>query len=313
MKTKVLLILILFSCCNICWAQNNQTPVGENRLPGQKYLEDSVHVFWDSYPNPFSPPGVRDTGKGLICGYYTFYCDLSDTVGIAFVTKIDSVVYQSTLTSPTKHNYSLCYWEAGPKIQVQSLPTNYFLASSDEDLGVLLIVDGRKKNIREGALPVRDGWYYWINDQKIRKHSSYDDAEERIHAHMDSVRVIKNGYTLVQRKYSGFIPLINKLKEEINAQPENKLKIARKYKDKSVDDSARIHVVVVLSPESKAIDTLSFTKEISGVGGLVNNVFIPTAGAQIEITCWIPYDKMELIASMPNLGAIDMPGFSISN
>lgn len=166
---KILYLLIVLICCSNCWAQKYQIPSDPYRLQGQKYLEDSAHVYWTSYPNPFSPLVVRDTEKGDICGDYTFFCDLSDTIGIAFVTNNDSIVYQAKIFSPTEHNFFLCYWMAGPKIQARSLPPTYFRALSDDRLSVLLIVGGREKNIREGALSVTKGWYYWIDDPSIWK------------------------------------------------------------------------------------------------------------------------------------------------
>lgn len=127
---------------------------------------------------------------------------------------------------------------------------------------------------------------------------------EIIRTHMDSLMAVKKGYTHDQRKYSSFIPIINKLKREITAHPENKLKIARKYVTQGVDDSARILAKVVLSPNSKKPDTLSVTSEIYRIGGRVVHVFVPGSDFQIDIECWIPYDKLDSIAAIPTVATI---------
>ncbi len=164
---KIQVILIILFCCSICYAQKKLVVIDEHRLPGQKYFEDSTHVYWNHYPNPMAPPTVSDTGKGRICGDIVFYCDKSDSVDIAFVTMKDSIVYQLTIPSWSKHVYSLCYWKAGPNVQVQSLPQNHYQALANERLGLLLIIDGRKMALKEGALSVRKGWYYWIDDRNV--------------------------------------------------------------------------------------------------------------------------------------------------
>jgi hypothetical protein len=144
--------------------EKQRTYSNEHRIPGQTYIEDSAHVYWDSWPNPFSPPTITDTGKGLMCGTLTFYCDLSDSVEVAVVTERDSVVYSTTVFSPKPPYFDLCYWVAGPKIDRQSLPSSYFRAPSDITLRLVLVVGGRWKNsrvfFRGGG---RRDWYYWID------------------------------------------------------------------------------------------------------------------------------------------------------
>jgi hypothetical protein len=140
----------------------------QHRYPKQRHFEDSARVFWTSYPNPFSPPTVKDTTKGLIYGDLTFYCDLSDSVEVAFVTKNDSIVHRATIRTAKPPYFSVGYWVAGENIRQASLPPSYFKPNRDEHLRLVLIVGGRWKTIRELGIPVQRGRYYWID---TRKHS----------------------------------------------------------------------------------------------------------------------------------------------
>ena len=157
----ILLIYFLIPC--FVSVRSQVTP--ENRYPKQVCFEDSSRVFWTWYPNPFCPPTVGDTGRGLICGGLTFYCDLSDSVGVAFVEKNDSIVYTATVKTATPPHFSLCYWLAGPHVRTQSLPARYFRSNSDEQLKLLLIVHGRRKSLLKGP-PIQRGWYYWMDERR---------------------------------------------------------------------------------------------------------------------------------------------------
>ncbi|MBS4028170.1 MAG: hypothetical protein KGZ58_05960 [Ignavibacteriales bacterium] len=141
----------------------------QHRYFKQTYLEDSVHVYWNEFPNPFSPPTVTNTNKGFIRGDITFYCDISDSVEVALITKKDSIVHKTTLKSSKPPYFSAGYWVAGANISQQSLPTSYFQPSSDGYLRWVIIVGGRWKSIRERGIEVRKGWHYWIDTGRTSK------------------------------------------------------------------------------------------------------------------------------------------------
>ena len=136
--------------------------------PYQFYFEDSVHVFWTRYPNPFSPPGVSETSKGLMCGDWSFYCDLSDTVTVAFLGEKDSIVYEATIQSRKPPYFGFCYWLAGPRIDPYNLPAQYIRGRSGEHFKLLLIVQGRKKCLRESRMYIPKDWYCWIDESRYK-------------------------------------------------------------------------------------------------------------------------------------------------
>jgi len=166
MKKLSLIYFFVFLFCNLIVAQNQNISHKPHRDPNQKYFDDTTHIFWTSYPNPFSPPTVRDTGKGLVCGNLTFYCDLSDSVEVAFVTEDDSIVYQTTVTSQMPPYFSLSHWVAGEKVRIQSIPSHYYKSSKDGHIKALLILDGQKKSIQEIGISVKNGRHYWLEAQK---------------------------------------------------------------------------------------------------------------------------------------------------
>ncbi len=168
MKAPILFLFTIYILCNISATQIPKHHTDQHRIRGQKYIEDSAHVYWDNYPNPFSPPTVRDTGKGLMCGELGFYCDLSDSVEVTFLQSNDSIVYQ-TMVIQSRPSFALCYWMAGPKIDHRSLPTRYFRAPSNEQIKIFLSVGGRKKNLRKAGFQVQKGWYYWIHNRVSNK------------------------------------------------------------------------------------------------------------------------------------------------
>ncbi len=140
-----------------------------NRCPGQVYLEDSTHVFWTWYPNPFSPPGVRDTTTGLMCRDLTFFCDLTDSVQVAMVEGDRDIVNEATVTSNIAHDFSVCYWVAGPHTKQSLLPPDCFKRENKIPLSMLLIVKGRKKCLALGIPNIPQGWYCWIDEGHRRK------------------------------------------------------------------------------------------------------------------------------------------------
>jgi hypothetical protein len=141
----------------------NQYPQ-DYRTPNQICIEDSTRIFWTNYPNPFSPPTIKDTTQGMICGGFTFYCDLSDTVEVSLIGENDSVLTTTRIITHKPPNYSFCYWMAGSNVALTSIPTEHFKATSNSQLNVLLSVNGRKKNIRLKVIYIPKGLYCWIND-----------------------------------------------------------------------------------------------------------------------------------------------------
>jgi hypothetical protein len=142
----------------------------EHRRRYQVYFEDSTHVFWTSWPNPFSPPAVTRTTKGLMCGQVTFYCDLTDSVQVAIVDGDTSdIVTEVTVTPDSGHDFSVCYWVAGPLFQQGQLPSNCFKRKTKYPLSWLLFVNGRKKCLTLGVGNLPQGWYCWIDEGHRKK------------------------------------------------------------------------------------------------------------------------------------------------
>ncbi len=141
-----------------------------HRRRNQVYFEDSTHVFWTSWPIPFSPPTVTRTTKGIMCGYLTFYCDLTDSVQVAIVDgDTTDIVNEATVTPDSGHFFSVCYWVAGPRFPQDQLPPVWFKRKNKWPLSVLLIVNGRKKCLTVGVGNLPQGWYCWIDEGHSRK------------------------------------------------------------------------------------------------------------------------------------------------
>ncbi|HUI30128.1 MAG TPA: hypothetical protein VLX91_07915 [Candidatus Acidoferrales bacterium] len=137
----------------------------DHRSRHQVYFEDSTHVFWTSWPTPFSPPTVTRTTKGLMCGYLTFYCDLTDSVQVEIVDgDTADIVNEATVTPDSGHDFSVCYWVAGTSFPQDQLPSNCFKRKDKYALSVLLIVNGRKKCLTVGVGNLLQGWYCWIDE-----------------------------------------------------------------------------------------------------------------------------------------------------
>ena len=163
---KILFIIIIIN--SVVISQSQRTI--QHRYSKQTYLDDSIHVYWNQFPNPFSPPTVTSTKKCFIQGDLTFYCDLSDSVEVAFITKKDSIVHKAVVTSSKPPYFSIGYWVAGPNISQHLLPISYFLPRSDDNIRLVIIVGGRWRSIRQSGIQVRSGWRYWIDSPKINKH-----------------------------------------------------------------------------------------------------------------------------------------------
>jgi hypothetical protein len=146
----------------ISWSQEKE--YNGYRPTDQFYLEDSTRVFWTSYPNPFSPPTVLDSTKGMLCGGLTFFCNLSDTVEVALIGECDSILCVAKFVSNTPPWFSICWWRAGPRLERNQLPKTYFRGNADTKLGILLLIDGRRKNFRRDVIHVSNGWYCWLED-----------------------------------------------------------------------------------------------------------------------------------------------------
>jgi len=142
----------------------------DNRYPYQFYFEDSTHIYWTWYPNPFSGSTLKDTSKGSFCGGLGFYCDNSDTVTVTILTEKDSVVYERVVESQNSPQFELCYWLAGPRINLNRLPVHYFRGDSEKHFKILLSVQGRRKCVRESGINLSKNWYCWIDDIKQTKH-----------------------------------------------------------------------------------------------------------------------------------------------
>jgi hypothetical protein len=162
----ILLVILLASSVQSVNAQDAK----EHRRRFQIYYEDSTNVYWTSWPNPFSPPTVTRTTKGLICGYLTFFCDLTDSVQVAIVDGDTSdIVNEATATPDSGHDFSVCYWVAGPLFPRDQLPPDCFKRKDKYPLSVLLIVNGRQKCLTVGVGDLPQGWYCWIDKCHRRK------------------------------------------------------------------------------------------------------------------------------------------------
>lgn len=130
------------------------------RYPYQQYFEDSTHVYWTWYPDPFAPPTLTDSTKGSYCGQFSFDCDLSDTVLVTIQNEIDSLVYCLKVISKLPPHFSLCIWVAGKYFDSNYLPNFYFRSDHEERYTLALNVKGHKKCSRQfGVLPDN---YYWF-------------------------------------------------------------------------------------------------------------------------------------------------------
>jgi hypothetical protein len=135
------------------------------RWPGQLYIEDSVHVFWVQYPNPFSGPTVTDSTQGCFQGDHSFYCDLAETVEVLLVNEKDSVVSVASTASPHPPRFSVSICVAGKKVRHDSVPERAFRAPRDSRLSVVLSVRGHRKVIHPWPITVLKGHYCWVTGE----------------------------------------------------------------------------------------------------------------------------------------------------
>jgi hypothetical protein len=140
-----------------------------NRYPMQTSVEDSSHVYWTWYPNPFSPPIITDTTMGVVNSGLTFYCDLSDTVTVALLGESDSVLYAAESISKRYPHFSLAFCYAGARFPAAKLPQRYFKSRSTEQYRLSLSVRGRVKCIRRVGVYVPEGWYCWLSAPHTNK------------------------------------------------------------------------------------------------------------------------------------------------
>lgn len=154
-----LIIFILFISRN-CWSQ----PSEKNRYPNQIYFQDSTHVFWTWYPNPFSPPtiSVNDSLRIVRSSHYSWYCDISDTCTFAIIGNEDSILYSAKVTSKYKPNFGCFLSTALPKYLPYKLPENYVKVDSSAYYNLSLIVNGKKQSTRKDGIYLNKDWYYWI-------------------------------------------------------------------------------------------------------------------------------------------------------
>jgi hypothetical protein len=168
MRTATILVFTLTCFCIIVTDAFSQIKP-DIRYPFQIYFEDSVHVFWTQYPNPFSPttmvPGRTENRKGSYCGDLSFYCDLSDSVTVVALDQADSAVYSTQLKSKYSPNFSVCYWLAGSQISLTQLPHSYIRSNSLSIQKLMLVVSGRNKALRSYGINIPKGWYFWLQSQ----------------------------------------------------------------------------------------------------------------------------------------------------
>jgi hypothetical protein len=142
---------------------------GRNRYPFQTFVEDSSHVYWTWYPNPFSPPTVTTTTAGVIQSGLTLYCDLCDTVSVALLGDRDSVIYSSRMITLTPPHFDVAFTYAGPRYADSLLPARYFRSQHDGDYKVAISVKGRRKCVREQGIFMRKDWYCWLAGSEMDK------------------------------------------------------------------------------------------------------------------------------------------------
>ncbi len=158
---RLLIISSILMCSSSIFSQLKEG----NRYPNQIYIEDSASVFWTIYSNPFSPPTIiepidYDTAKTLDCySSSTFYCELSDTVLVAFQNESDSIYYSKYIISKQPPYFTYCFWVAGSKINPNKLPEKYFHCSEGQKFKIVLIVNSRKKCFKEFRSSNK---YIWI-------------------------------------------------------------------------------------------------------------------------------------------------------
>ena len=151
--------ILMLSLVIVAQSQHHITP----RAGNQTYFEDSAHVYFTLYPNPFH--GVMPTKTTKVHDCYnskSFYCDLSDSVTVALVDRKDSTVYSAMLKSTKPPFFGFCFWVAGPQFNKALLPSSYFVSNSDTILSLVLLVRDRRKC--QTTYRFVKNLYYWIDE-----------------------------------------------------------------------------------------------------------------------------------------------------
>jgi hypothetical protein len=144
------------------YGQVNQDTI----LPSQTYIEDSTHVYWTWYPNPFSPPTVLnpDTSIWGLYTLYTFYCDLPDSISVALIDSNRNIVYSTNSGPMERSNYGVAPMLAGPHVRSAKLPAQYFQEKNGGSYDLMILVSGRPKTIRGVAdIRIEKGQYFWMS------------------------------------------------------------------------------------------------------------------------------------------------------
>jgi hypothetical protein len=119
--------------------------------------------------------------------------------------------------------------------------------------------------------------------------------------------------TPTERKYQAFLPLINKMKADNVGSYINSFDIAKKYSDDyyiMVDDLGRIRMIIFLVADATYSDEKVVVEAIERVGGS-RRPEGPSYSSVIEFETWIPYDKVELIMSLPQVAGSMVPPVAI--
>jgi len=168
-KSNIVLVVFLISILgcssnNIVQSDEQEKEIKYNRHAKQIYLEDSLNVFWTSYPDPFSNPTYSD--RFVVTQAITFKCFLPGKVEIGFLnTNNDSIIYKFNQPSKEikKLNEYFWIWFAKSSADTSEFPKEYFKSFTEDPLNLVLIVDNRMKTILPLNLEVPIEMYCFIN------------------------------------------------------------------------------------------------------------------------------------------------------
>ena len=162
----VVLLVSTLGCSsnNIIQVNEQEKEIKYNRHSKQIYLEDSVNVFWTSYPDPFSNPSYPD--RFVVTQANTFKCLLPGKVEIGFLnTENDSIIYKFSQPSKDiqKLNEYFWIWFAKSSADTSEFPKEYFQSITEDPLNLVLFVDDRRKTILPLNIKVPLEMYCFIN------------------------------------------------------------------------------------------------------------------------------------------------------
>lgn len=138
-------------------------PYKTDKFVQQFFDEDSTHIFWTRYPDPFCCPCPKGTTP--ITQAMNFFCGLPGRVEIGILDcKNDTIVHKYEFPRDSQSNYTFwaCYSESSIKDMSTKLKYKFLSKQMDADtegsFKFVLMLNDKKKAVWPIAIPYKKDW-----------------------------------------------------------------------------------------------------------------------------------------------------------